>query len=154
MLFVWEDILAKLIGSENLPIQSFYVNPQSVNPQNISLCNLYGLTSLNNKLTCYKTPANSSCIDLFLRNCTKYFQSITVIETRQSHFHKIVVTTMKTNFYKLEPKVAQYRNYKNFTNELFRENLVNQLSNTEIKANDRGFDKFFKICGEVLEKIY
>ena len=61
---------------------------------------------------------------------------------------------MKTNFYKLEPKVAQYRNYKNFTNELFRENLVNQLSNTEIKANDRGFDKFFKICGEVLEKIY
>ena len=30
-------------------------------------CNVYGLISLNNKLTCYKKPANSSCTDLILR---------------------------------------------------------------------------------------
>ena len=64
----------------------------------------------------------------------------------------MVVTILKTNFHKPEPKIVQYRNYKNFTNELFRENLVNQLSVTETKANDRSFDKFFKICGEVLDR--
>ena len=59
---------------------------------------------------------------------------------------------MKTNFRKLEPKIVHYRNYKNFTNELFRENLVNQLSVTEINTNGRRFDKFLKICGEVLDR--
>ena len=28
--------------------------------------------------------------------------------------------------------------------------MVNQLSVTEINTDDRGFDKFFEICGEVL----
>ena len=27
-------------------------------------CNLYRITSLNNRPTCYKNPANPSCIDL------------------------------------------------------------------------------------------
>ena len=39
-------------------------------------CNLYGLTSLNNKPTCYKNPANPSCIDLILTNCPIYFQNV------------------------------------------------------------------------------
>ena len=40
---------------------------------------------------------------------------------------------MRTNFHKLEPKIVHYRNYDNFTNKLFRENLVNPLSVTEIQ---------------------
>ena len=34
-------------------------------------CNLYGLTSLNDKPTFQKNPANTSCIDLRLTNCPK-----------------------------------------------------------------------------------
>lgn len=64
----------------------------------------------------------------------------------------MVVKTMKTNFRKLEPKNVQYRNCKNFVNELFRENLENQPQVTEINANDRDFDQFFKICREVLDR--
>ena len=63
---------------------------------------------------------------------------------------------MKINFRKIEPKIGQYKNYNNFTNELFRENLVNQLSISEINTNDRGFE-FFKIYGEACfakEEIY
>ena len=67
--------------------------------------NLHGLTSLNNKLTCYKNPANSTWIDLILANCTKYFQNITVIETRLSDFHKIVVTIMKQTSVNLNLKL-------------------------------------------------
>ena len=74
---------------------------------------------------------------------------------RAPDFHKMVVKSwqiLKTNFRKLEPKIVHYRNSENFTNELFRENLVNQLSATETNANDRSFDKFFIICGEVLDR--
>ena len=63
---------------------------------------------------------------------------------------------MKINFRKIEPKIGQYKNYNNFTNELFRENLVNQLSISEINKNDRGLE-FFEIYGEacfVKEEIY
>ena len=64
---------------------------------------------------------------------------------------------MKTNCRKLELKIVHYKNYKNFTDELVRENLVNQLSVTEINTNDRGFEKFFKIYGDAhfaKEEIY
>ena len=40
----------------------------------------------------------------------------------------------RTNFRKLGPKIVHYKNYKNFKNELFTENLVNQLSVTEINT--------------------
>ena len=60
-------------------------------------CNLCGITSLNNRPTCYKHPANRSYIDLISTNCPKYFQNITVIETGLSYFHKMVVTTIKTS---------------------------------------------------------
>ena len=96
-------------------------------------CKLYGINSLNNRPTCYKNPSNSSCIGLVSTNCPKYFQNTTVIETGLSDFHKMVVTNMRTNFHKLETKIVHYRNYDNFTNKLFRENLVNPLSVTEIQ---------------------
>ena len=45
-------------------------------------CNLTNnLTNLINKVTCYKNPNNSSCIDLLLTNFPKYFQNLCVIET-------------------------------------------------------------------------
>ena len=48
-----------------------------------------------------------------------------------------------------------YRNYKNFTNKFFRENIdfrKYQISVTEININNKGFDKFFKMCGKVLDR--
>ena len=44
-------------------------------------CNLYGLTSLSDKPTCYKNSSNPHCIDLILTNYPKYFQNTTVIKT-------------------------------------------------------------------------
>ena len=59
---------------------------------------------------------------------------------------------MKRHFRELEPKIVHYKNCKNFTNDLLRENLLSQLSVTEINANDKSFDKFLKRCGEVLNR--
>ena len=64
-------------------------------------CNLYNLRSLIDKPTFYKNPANSSCIELLLTNCSKYFHNSNVIETGLSNFHKMIVTMMKKSYRKL-----------------------------------------------------
>ena len=103
--------------------------------------NLYNLTNLINKATCYKNPNNPSCIDLLLTNFLKYFQNSSVIETGLSDFHKMVVTVMKTNFRKLEPKIINYRNYRYFSNDRFREKVTSELSKVVLENSDKGFNK-------------
>ena len=48
-------------------------------------------------------------------------------ETGLSDFHKMVVTLMKTNYRKLEPKIVNYSKYKDFPNSEFRGVLKNEL---------------------------
>ena len=124
MLFVREDILAKLILSEIPPVEGLYVEVNlrkqkwlircSYNPnesmisqhmdalgKNMDLyssseenfiflghfnagmahsalkdfCNLYSVTSLINKLTCWKNPTKPTCINLILTNHPKFFRT-------------------------------------------------------------------------------
>ena len=200
MLFVRDDIPAKLIFTEVLPIEGFYVEinlrkqkwliccSYNTNKHNISkhmkalsksidlfsfnyenvllmgdfktgldndaskdFCNLYDLTNLiNNKVTCYKNPNNPSCIDLLLTIFPKYFQNSLVIETGLSDFHKMVVTVMKTNFRKLEPKIINYRNYRYFSNDRFKEKVTSELSKVVLENIDKGFNKFLDVCKDIL----
>ena len=75
-------------------------------------CSSYNLTSIVNKVTCYKNPDKSTCIDLILTNCSGSFQNSCVVETRLSDFHQQVVTVMRTTYRKSQPKVIHYGNYK------------------------------------------
>ena len=92
------------------------------------VCNLFNLTSLINKATCYKNPNKPSSIDLLLTNFPKNFQNSSVVETGLSNFHKIAVTVMKTNFWKLEPKVINYGHYRYFSNDRFKEKVTSESS--------------------------
>ena len=85
-------------------------------------CNLYSLTSLINKISCWKNPSKPTCIDLIQANCPKFFQNTNVIEPGLSNFYKMVVTIMKTTFRKLKPKIINYRN-KNFSNDIFKDTV-------------------------------
>ena len=87
-------------------------------------CSNYNLTSMINKPTCYRNPDKRTCIDLILTNCPGSFQNSCVIETGLSDFHKMIVTVMKTSYRKIEPRVINYRDYKSFSNEGFRESLL------------------------------
>ena len=53
-------------------------------------CDISNLKNLVKESTCYKSPGNPSCIDLFLTNRPKTFQCTTVIET--GHFNKLVIS--------------------------------------------------------------
>ena len=90
--------------------------------------NMYSLKNLVAQKTCFKTPENSSCIDLILTNCSRSFQNTSVFETGLSDFHKLVFTVLKQYYPKQKPKVVLYRKYKSFRNYLFRGELENELS--------------------------
>ena len=199
MLFIREDIPAKLIFTKVSPIEGFYVeinsrkqkwliyctcNPNkhniskhiealskssdffSSNYENVLLmgdfiagldnavlkdfCNSYNLTNLISKATCYKNPNNPSFIDLLLANFPKCFQNSCVIETGLSDFRKMVVTVMKKNLRKLEPKIINYRNYRYLSNDRFREKVTSELSKVVLENSGKGFNKFLVVCKEAL----
>ena len=58
-------------------------------------CNVYSLSNLVEEPTYFKNPDNPSCIDLFLTNRWKCFQSIMMMETGISDFNKMVITVLK-----------------------------------------------------------
>ena len=88
----------------------------------------YNLKNLVKEPTCYKNVDNPSCIDLILTNKPLYFQMTTAIETGISDFHKLTITTLKSNFIKQEPKIFNNRNFKRFKNENFRNDLLYEIS--------------------------
>ena len=112
--------------------------------------NLYNATDLINKATCYKNPNNPSCIDLLLANFPKYFQNSCLIETGLSDFHKMVLTVIKANFRKLEPKIMIYPNYRYLSNDRFRQKMTSELSKVVLENSDKGFNKFLDLCKEAL----
>ena len=99
-------------------------------------CQVYNLNNINNKPTCYKNPDNPSCIDLFLTNRSKSFQSSLLLESGLSDFHKMSVTVMKIYYQKQSPKIINYRNYKGFSNQVFRDELIEHLSHQEVTLDE------------------
>ena len=99
--------------------------------------------------TCYKNPENPSCIDLILTNKAESFQSICVMETRLSDFHRMIISVLKMHCHKLPPKVISYRDFKIFENGRFMNSLQSALNN---QKDDyvKNRDLFLKICHEVL----
>ena len=117
-----------------------------------AFCDNYNLTSLIKQPTCYKNPNNPTCIDLILSNTLRSFQSTCVIETGLYDFHLITLTVMKKSFRKLHPRLTNYRSHKNFSNEAFRECLLEKLSKEIFENNDEGLQRFCDINLQVLNQ--
>ena len=110
---------------------------------------LYGLKNLVHENTCFKSVNNPSCIDLLLTNSRCSFQHTSVMSSGLSDFHELVLTVMKTIFPKAKPNEIFYRNYKNFNETIFKDDLKRYLyANTE---SSRNFSKFQKIFLNVLD---
>ena len=117
-----------------------------------TFCDSYSLTSLIKQPTCYKNPSHPKCIDLILTNVPRSFQTTCVIETGLSDFHLMTLTVMRKSFKKLKARVINYRSYKHFSNEVFRESLSGKLSQQTFVNNDYGFEKFYNITLKTLDK--
>ena len=123
-----------------LILGDFNVGIEEANMQ--SFCESYNVKNLIKQSTCYKNPDKPTCIDLILTNVPRMLQSTWVIETRLSDFHLMTMTVMRKTFKKLIPRIISYRSYKDFSNETFRDCLVNNLSNEIFFYNDNEFEKF------------
>ena len=124
-----------------------------VDDQNMkSFCDSCSLTSLIKQPTCYKNPSHSKCIYLILTNVPRSFQTTCVIETGLSDFHLMTLAVMRKSFKKLKPRVINYRSYKHFSNEIFRESLLEKLSQQTFVNNEYGFEKFCNITLKTLDK--
>ena len=73
---------------------------------------MYNLKTLIKDSTCIKNPKKPTNIDMTLPNSYRSFQNSCAIETRLMDFHQ-----------KKEPKIIQNREYKNFSEEKYREFL-------------------------------
>ena len=97
-----------------------------------SFCENHGLKNLIRQPTCYKNPSNPVCINLIPTNLPRSFQSTFLVETEQSDFHLMTLAVMRKSFKKYQRKTINYRSYKNFSNEKYRETLINNLSKKKI----------------------
>ena len=100
----------------------------------------------------HKKPSNPVCIALILTNVPRTFQSTCVVETGLSDFDLMTLTVMRKCFKKYQPKIINYRSYKNFSNEKYRETLINNLSKENFINNDDGFQRFCHISLDALNK--
>ena len=122
-------------------IGDFNVEPDS--KEMSSFCDTFDLTSLIKEPTCYKNPDNLSYIDLILTNKPSSSQNSCIAETGLSDFHRMILTVTKMAFQKLKPTVINYRDYKHFNNERFRDDLLSELSNSCLEFDNNSFDEFF-----------
>ena len=91
-------------------------------------CESYFLENVVKKPTCFKNPAEPTCIDMIITNKRGMFQSAKTYETDLSDFHKLVVSIMKLSYKKRSVFMMHFKNSLN-------ENLAN---NTELDYNSFG----------------
>ena len=72
--------------------------------------------------TCFKS-VKGSCIDLILTRKPSLRQFTNVFETGISDHHLLIYTMLKSTYTKMEPKVLSKRCLKNFSEQLFLQDL-------------------------------
>ena len=132
-------------------IRDFNVNIDD--PHMESFYESYRFKNLIKDPTCFKNPDNLSCIALILTNSHYSFQNSCVIETGLSDFHKMIVSVMKTTFQKLKPRIAQYRDYAQSSNDNFRKKLLENVTLENVNTSSNGLEKFLQICMNTLDQM-
>ena len=106
----------------------------------LDFCESYNLKSLIKQPTCFKTPKNPSCIDLFLTNRPRRFSNSYVMETGLSNFDMMTVSAMKMHYRKLPPKIINGKDYKKFSNGIFLISVKEVSSNKNTNEENGGID--------------
>ena len=65
----------------------------------------------------------------------------------------MVVTVMKSSYRKSQPKIIQYRNYKNFSNDIFRDSLQKIFPQNLGNSCDQDVDDFLISCNKILDQL-
>ena len=99
-------------------------------------CDIFDLDNLIRGNTCV-TVGHASSIDVNLTNKKLSFKNSGTVTTGVSDFHKMLLTTIRPYYEKLEPNKIQYRSYKNFNKQKFLRDLENTLFHLCNDLNDK-----------------
>ena len=114
-------------------------------------CDLFNLTNLITSPTCF-TKTHKSTIELILTKKESYFQKTKVTETGLSDFHKLISTFLRSQFCRLKPEKIYYRNFKNFNEE----NFLEEVKNTDFRLNsddpNESYELITKVFSNIVEK--
>ena len=91
-------------------------------PTMLSFMDSQNFVSLIKNKTCFKGAG--SCIDLISTNRKYLFKNTSSYETGLSDHHHLIYSVMKTIFKCEEPKKLIYRNYSNFSQKDFQNELL------------------------------
>ena len=97
--------------------------------------------------TYFKNPDKPKCVDLMLTNRNRSFPNS--CDRGLSDFHKMTVTVLRSHLNKLGPKIIHYRDYKNFSSDAFRSELVIENGN---RQNFNDIDSLLAKCKNVLNR--
>ena len=82
------------------------------------LCISFDIHNLVNTPTCYKSHSGT-LVDVCLVSKSFRFQTTLNLDCWLSDFHNFICVTTKLSLPKRQPRIIQYRSYKNFVEELF-----------------------------------
>ena len=63
----------------------------------------------------------------------------------------MTVTVIETTYEKLNPRIINYRDYKNLCDDTFRQILLDKLVAEKNNANCSGFEKLLQTCINTLD---
>ena len=107
-------------------------NGETSNTTISEFCATNNLNNIIKEPICFKNLKNSTSIDLILTNRPKCLQNSNVFDPGLSDFDKLTFTVLKAYFQKQKAKVIKYRNYKEFDNNRFGNDLLNELLSKNI----------------------
>ena len=126
------NILGKILDTQMKIYDNFLIvrdfNSEVTESAMENFCGTYHLHNLIKDSTCFQNPGKPSCIDLLLTNFPKSFLKSQTLETGLSDFHKLTLTVPKIHYKKQKPLAVTYRDYKNFSNETFRTELLSAVA--------------------------
>ena len=85
--------------------------------------NSFVLQCLIKKPTCFQSK-NPSCIDLILTNKKDLFKSSNVLEAGSSDHHSLIITALKRQLAKGNPKTKLFLDYSEFNMDNFNAELT------------------------------
>ena len=131
--------LQKMLDIQSANYDNFLLvgdfNAEPKDKEIVDFCQTYNMQNIVNDFTCYKNHNKPTCIDLMITNRPKSFLKSKVIETGLSDFHKMTVAILRMFFSKRSPNIIKYRDYRNFSNSSFRNDLLLEISNTKNNGN-------------------
>ena len=96
--------------------------------------------------TRFKNVRNPSSIDVMVTNKKSSFENSMTLETELSDHHKMMITVLKSHFKKDDHITINYRIYKSFDDQKFRNDVIRRIEQFETLNIDDFESVFMHLC--------